>query len=341
MTMTTTAYSPDDEITIRQTLKRLDIDYSAENRVAFNNAINRRELRKVDRPGRTIYLRWGDVLEYMEKGSHHKRRHKAGPRATRGEESTEMATLGYQEEIVENAKSSEQPVVPLVDFEVVDNPSPVTLDDNQSLMVEIAEADTLVASLATLSADELMATASSQATRAGEFAAAIMAKGKRYLIAAWQCGTALNAVKAARPHGTFAPWLEEFAAANDTSVRTLQRFMKVAKQFPEISPMFDDIESLRAACKILGIAGPQADTPPALGNTGDDSVNPDKETGTECMVAKVLTSLSTLQNNLRLFNRAGHPMGQDDLRRLKRALNEAQKFVNHQEALHKSNDNAD
>jgi ribosomal protein S21 len=34
-------------------------------------------------------------------------------------------------------------------------------------------------------------------------------------------------------------------------------------------------------------------------------------------------------------------MGEDALRRLKRALSEAQKFVNHQEALHKSNDNAD
>lgn len=345
--MTTTDHSPDDQITIRQVLERLGIEYSGENRVAFNHAIERGELIRVDRPGRKFYVRWGDVLEYMEKGTHHQRRRMTGVPATSEEQPAHLGPSTDCGEMLEHATS---PEATAIDFEIDgDNRLSqirVPISDDLALMTELAEAETLAASLATLSAAELMATAKLHAVHAGEFATAIMAKGRRYLVAAWQCGTALNTVKGTRSHGTFGPWLEEFAAANSTSVRSLQRFMKVARLSSDIRRLLGDFQSHRAAYRVLGVAGAQADTTPAIdageADETDEGITESIETKANPgrMEGKVLASATNFQKSVRQLNQTGTHLSPEAVRQLVLVSEELLNLIARNEVTHNSHDHA-
>jgi hypothetical protein len=339
-TKTTTAYSPDDQVTIRQVLERLGIEYSDENRVRFNHAIANGELPTVDRPGRTFYMLWGDVLEYMEKGTHHQRRRASRvPAASEDEEVATLALSTATTEIRDHATCLDDQPEAAVDCEVVDYRPVLQRDDDQALLTEIAEAETLISSLATLTAEELIATANLYAVRTGEFAAAIMAKSRRYLVASWHCGKVLKAVKATHARGTFIPWLEAFALANDTSIRTLQRYMSVAKLTPDIRQILDHIEIQRQACSILGIARARADIA-AKAKSEDLSTQSKDKSGSGNTGAKILTAATSLQTLIRKFRQDGLFMDPDQLRQLTLALLDVQEFARQQEAAQKSHDHA-
>jgi hypothetical protein len=69
----------------------------------------------------------------------------------------------------------------------------------------------------------------------------------RALIYAWTGGKMLLTYKAKKEHGTFGAWLADAANAACTSVRTLQRHMKVAREFDSISSLVSKASSRRAA----------------------------------------------------------------------------------------------
>ncbi len=101
---------------------------------------------------------------------------------------------------------------------------------------------------------------------AGELASCTHEREQRVhaLIYAWTGGRMLLSYKKKKKHGAFGAWLADAANAACTSVRTLQRHMKVAREFDTISMLVSKASSRRAAYLLIK----NTDRDPAEGNDG-------------------------------------------------------------------------
>lgn len=84
---------------------------------------------------------------------------------------------------------------------------------------------------------------------------AMQAAGRAIVSLAMEIGDELMAEKAARPHGTFLPWLRDnIGSMGLKSERTAHDYMRLSAQRGEIERLMDaePVESIRAALRLLG-----------------------------------------------------------------------------------------
>lgn len=113
---------------------------------------------------------------------------------------------------------------------------------------------------------------------------------------AWTCGSALNIAKARLEHGQFLVWFDkEFTHCEDGdqpfSLRTAQRYMKVAGKYPTTEEMIGSIPSLRKAYQACGVL-------PAPPESEEPAVN-DRDTAAR---ASLLKSVTAIQARLSRFS---------------------------------------
>ena len=116
------------------------------------------------------------------------------------------------------------------------------------------------------------------------------------ILDAWTCGAALNEAKKKRQHGDFESWFRQEFSTNSSgdfpfSLRTAQRYMKLARSFRSAEELITSSPSLRQAYQACGILPPLPES--------------EKSTGTEReTVAKagLVRSVTGVEAKLRRFS---------------------------------------
>ena len=150
-----------------------------------------------------------------------------------------------------------------------------------------------------------------QAARFSEFTAQT---GMTAIIYAWACGKLLNATKAKLGRGDFGAWREDKLGAEVMSERTSQRYMQLAKQHDDVRALLVRSPSLRQAYVACGIL-PEPE--PTVG---------EEEEETSPKTRALLTSLTGLQRNLRLFSGSGEKLKKPERTQLTLMRDELNQF---------------
>lgn len=138
--------------------------------------------------------------------------------------------------------------------------------------------------------------------------------GASALVFAWATGKLLNAAKSRFGRGSFGTWRNENLDLGAISERTLQRYMLLAKNYPDVKALLHWNPGLRQAYVACGIL------PEPERTVGEVDDEPAPKT------QALLTSLSSLQKNLRLFTGSGEKLVKADLTQLKLMRDELNRF---------------
>lgn len=96
--------------------------------------------------------------------------------------------------------------------------------------------------------DELLALEiNAQASQASDFFEAAIENANLALLSAWICGSLLNTAKARFRFGRFGKWRDLILDGEIIKVRTSQRYMLIAKKFPDVEALLNENLSLRQA----------------------------------------------------------------------------------------------
>ena len=305
-------YSPDDILTIAETRARLGSHYPA--RDAFHKAINNGRLKKVPESPekRDVRIRWGDTLDYIEQGGFKKHGlHDLGVRdVVTSSESDDEAPPSPASVAGRDASADYHPA-DVNDCEVV----PVEMELLQEgFAPDLKEVETLLIELPNLSTEDLINKIRSFAGRAEKSAMDAVKSGSRALIYAWACGTMLNKTKSDCKHGEFSQWIEEHLQHVGISTRTCQRYMKIARKWPDLSSFTKEQNGLKAAYVACGILQNPQD---ACGEFAESSNVDSVQNGDHSKLTRALLSgASTLQMRLRQFNSAGVILSPEDSNKL-------------------------
>lgn len=140
--------------------------------------------------------------------------------------------------------------------------------------------------------------------------------GASALVFAWATGKLLNAAKFRSDHGSFGTWRNENLDLGAISERTLQRYMLLAKNYPDVKALLHWNSGLRQAYVACGILPEPEKT---VGEVDDEPAPKTRA---------LLTSLSGLQKNLRLFTGSGEKLVKADLTQLRLMRDELNRFFN-------------
>lgn len=151
------------------------------------------------------------------------------------------------------------------------------------------------------------------AMHAAKFSHKAVQAGASALVFAWACGKLLNATKKELGHDAFGDWRADRLLSENLSERTSQRYMKLAKQCPDIKVLLEWNPSLRQAYIACGVL------PEPEQSDNDSSTPPQK-------AHVLLASLSGLQKNLRLFAGSNEKLGKEDISQLKLVRDELYRF---------------
>jgi len=127
---------------------------------------------------------------------------------------------------------------------------------------------------------------------------------------AWTCGCALNSAKKRLKHGEFLDWFaKEFTQCEDEenplSLRTAQRYMKLARKFPTAEKVIGSSPSLRQAYQACGILPPLTETEKPT------------EKGSEAAArVRLLRSVTGVRSTLQRFSQKKHALDESTRKEL-------------------------
>ncbi len=193
---------------------------------------------------------------------------------------------------------------------VVDAPDLMTRD----VTMEISDVEQLLSRLEGMSNAKLLGSIKHYSERAAEHAGSAVNASALALVCAWTCGRMLNAAKAKLGRGGFGQWRDEHLVPDVMSERTSQRYMKLAESCHDVRALLDWGPSLRQAYVACGIL-------PEPERTADER---DEEEAPKTRA--LLTSVSGLQKNLRLFTSSGEKLSRGDRTQLQLMRDELNRF---------------
>ena len=180
---------------------------------------------------------------------------------------------------------------------------------------EIAAAAKVLEMTAGKAPDDLLDDLKTYAGRAETFAADARHAGHSAILNAWITGNLLNAAKEALDHGKFGPWLDQHLVKTGAlSKSTAGRWMKLAREKPNLSALLSETPTLRKAYVATGIL-PQPERGEGPEQKQD---NEDHHPQTEAL----LSAFSCLQKRLRLFTESVEKLGQAEQAQVKSAQDE-------------------
>ena len=100
---------------------------------------------------------------------------------------------------------------------------------------------------ATWSDEVLAREINTQALHANDFYKSAIDNAKCALLHAWACGILLNTAKSKFDHGNFGIWRKQILDRQFICERTSQRYMLLAKTFPDVEALLKEEPSLRQA----------------------------------------------------------------------------------------------
>ena len=141
---------------------------------------------------------------------------------------------------------------------------------------EIARVEQMLANLPSLTNADLITSLNEYARSAQGLAHLAVKNGNSAVIHAWACGTLLNSAKARCGHGNFIRWLEEHVLPRGGSKATCERYMGIAKKYPDVRMVagsHGSLNDLYLACGILKKKTPAARSaaPGAESEANEDS----------------------------------------------------------------------
>ena len=198
-----------------------------------------------------------------------------------------------------------------VDAEVVSEPPDLMTAEVKR---QISAVEKQIKLVEDMSVGDLSDTIEIYADQAARYSQIALKSGASALVYAWACGKLLNAAKARLGRGDFGKWRTENLLSDSLSERTTARYMMLAKQCDDVKSLLEWSPSLRQAYIACGIL-PEPERTSA--EEGED---------TAPKTHALLTSLSGLQKNLRLFTGSGEKLGKADLTQLKLMRDELDRF---------------
>lgn len=309
-------YDPDDIVTIEVARVRLGSDAPA-SRQSFHDAVKRGDLQKIDgHPGREVQFRWGVVERFVAEGGFSKRRGKKVAIVPESLATTETpgipAAVAVDDATIHPAGS---PVADGVAIHEV--PAETAMD-------VIKDVENILAGLSDHGDGELIKHIKDFAARVEGFTRKADEIGACALTYAWACGKLLNQAKESISHGGFMPWVDKHLTPVGFGVRTCQRYMKLARKWPELHALVEATPSLMEAYEASGIIRGPKTSADGDEESGEDST---ADSSTKSQPGqKLLASFSSLQKNMDHFLSSGAVLSSEDIEQMKLALDEINRF---------------
>jgi hypothetical protein len=329
-------YQRDDIVTIAEA--RESMKPHSPTRDALHKAINRGKLKKLpDQPDGLVRMRWGDVLDYVALGGFKKRGPKGPcPQAV-------VATSKLDEDVFPAHALSLTCIVPprantisnkapaeAISVEVL----PKETEYRTACTQELEEVEKLVIELPSINDEDLIKRIKNYSDRAEVRADEAVAAGSRAAICAWACGTILNRAKLKCGHGKFITWMEEHISSSGISLRTYQRYMKLARNHTCVRALIESKAGLKDAYVACGIlqepVKPRDEADDCGGGDADQGGNPPS------LVKALMSCATALQKGLLKFTTSGEVLSTPDLDKLSEVIKELTSL--HEQLLHKATD---
>lgn len=138
------------------------------------------------------------------------------------------------------------------DFNESDS-QPPDADFSDEVIKDITDIESTISCLAMFNEPDLVRYITESADRAEALAQLTMNAASRALIFAWGTGVILRNVKDSRGHGSFISWVENNLPADRISIRTCQRYMKLAKEWPDVRELVKSQAGLTKAYIACGM----------------------------------------------------------------------------------------
>jgi hypothetical protein len=213
--------------------------------------------------------------------------------------------------------AAQEPETREVDVDVDDAPLDVSSAEMEQ---EIAAAAKVLEMTAGKAPDDLLDDLKTYAGRAETFAANARQAGHFAIANAWITGNLLNVAKKGLDHGKFGPWLDEHLVKTGAlSKSTAGRWMKLAREKPDLGTLLTETPTLRKAYLATGILptperGEGVEKKP---DAGDQHPHTDA----------LLVAFNCLQKRLRLFTESGEELGPVEQAQVKAAQDEINRRI--------------
>ena len=168
------------------------------------------------------------------------------------------------------------------------------------MLKQISWVESVIGGMGNMTDTELLGCIRTCATKAETFVHAAIKASASALVYAWASGMLLNSAKAKFGHGAFGKWRDAELVPDVMSVRTSQRYMKLAEASKDVKGVLEWSPSLRQAYIACGVL------PESQRSAGDEESEESPKT------RALLTGLTGLQKNLRLFSGSGESLGKSE-----------------------------
>jgi hypothetical protein len=195
--------------------------------------------------------------------------------------------------------------------EVVESPPALITRETRAVLKSVEE---MVEGIEGVNDRTLLSLLRDSVRQAGECSRRAVSAGGLALVHAWGCGALLNAAKRRHGRGAFGEWRDRHVVPAMMSERTSQRYMHLAASFPEPRAMLEWAPGLWQAYIACGIL-PE----PEAGGSGEGGEAASR-------FKSLLSSLGSLQRNIRLLAESRERLGQADKQQLLELRRELDRF---------------
>jgi hypothetical protein len=164
-------------------------------------------------------------------------------------------------------------------------------------------------------ADDLREDLRSWAAAAGDSVYAALSAAHHAIVYAWATGCVFNLAKDILGHGAFGPWRDRMAAETGISVRTVQLWMKLARDCRDVRALLVPGASLTSAYRATGVLPAPKPDEQEGGDEGDDPSAP-LPPATPTLIDKTFTALAEARQRLRHLVELGDFLEEEDRDRL-------------------------
>jgi len=168
------------------------------------------------------------------------------------------------------------------------------------VLKQISLVEDVVGSIGNMTDTELLGSIRTCARQTEIFVHAATKASASALVYAWACGMLLNMAKKKHGRSGFGQWRDAYLVPAVMSERTSQRYMKLADASKDVKSLLEWSPSLRQAYIACGVL------PESERSTGDQDEDESPRT------RALLTSLTGLQKNLRLFSGSRESLGKGE-----------------------------
>jgi hypothetical protein len=198
-----------------------------------------------------------------------------------------------------------------VEFEII---APIPDLMPPEVLKQISSVESLIGGMDYMTDTEFLSTIIICATKTATFVHAATKASASALVFAWACGMLLNSAKTRLGRIGFGQWRDANLVPDVMSERTTQRYMKLADSSKNVKALLEWSPSLRQAYIACGVL------PESEPSAGDEE--PDESPKTRAL----LSSLTGLQKNLRLFSGSGESLGKGERKQLELVRMELNQF---------------